>query len=96
MSATAISGLDEGSPVKLRGVRVGHVVGISIRYDRATGKSLAAVLCELSRGSISDERGANLIHAVVNAIIQSKRLAVGTPSVFYKLIGGSRRYCRPR
>jgi paraquat-inducible protein B len=55
-----ISGLDEGSPVKLRGVRVGHVVGISIRYDRATGKSLAAVLCELSRGSISDESGANL------------------------------------
>jgi paraquat-inducible protein B len=33
----AISGLDEGSPVKLRGVRVGHVVGISIRYDRDTG-----------------------------------------------------------
>jgi paraquat-inducible protein B len=56
----AISGLDEGSPVKLRGVRVGHVVGISIRYDRDTGKSLAAVVCELSRGSISDEHGANL------------------------------------
>ncbi len=46
----AISGLDEGSPVKLRGVRVGHVVGISIRYDQATGKSLAAVLCELNQG----------------------------------------------
>jgi paraquat-inducible protein B len=55
-----ISGLDEGSPVKLRGVRVGHVVGISIRYDPVTGKSLAAVLCELSRGSIKDEHGANL------------------------------------
>ena len=56
----AISGLDQGSPVKLRGVRVGHVVDISIRYDRDTGKSLAAVLCELNRGSISDEHGANL------------------------------------
>jgi paraquat-inducible protein B len=56
----AISGLDEGSPVKLRGVRVGHVVAISIRYDRSTGKSLAAVLCELNHGSISDEHGANL------------------------------------
>ena len=55
-----ISGLDEGSPVKLRGVRVGHVVGISIRYDAASGKSLAAVLCELSHGSIKDEHGANL------------------------------------
>jgi len=56
----AISGLDEGSPVKLRGVRVGHVVAISIRYDRVTGKSVAAVVCELNRGSISDEGGAIL------------------------------------
>jgi paraquat-inducible protein B len=56
----AVSGLDEGSPVKLRGVRVGHVVGISIRYDRATGKSVAAVVCELNKGSISDEQGAAL------------------------------------
>jgi paraquat-inducible protein B len=56
----AISGLDQGSPVKLRGVRVGHVVDISIRYDRSTGKSLAAVLCELNRGSISDEHGASI------------------------------------
>jgi len=55
----SISGLDQGSPVKLRGVRVGHVVDISIRYDRATGKSLAAVLCELNRGSITDEHGAS-------------------------------------
>jgi len=55
-----ISGLDEGSPVKLRGVRVGHVVGISIRYDKETGKSLAAVLCELNRGAIKDDEGANL------------------------------------
>lgn len=54
----SISGLDEGSPVKLHGVRVGHVVGISTRYDRTTGKSLAAVLCELNRGSITDEHGA--------------------------------------
>jgi paraquat-inducible protein B len=56
----SISGLDEGSPVKLRGVRVGHVVGISIRYDRQTSKSVAAVLCEINRGSITDENGANL------------------------------------
>lgn len=53
----SVSGLDLGSPVKLRGVRVGHVVDISIRYDRATGKSLAAVVCELNRGSITDEHG---------------------------------------
>jgi len=55
----SVSGLDQGSPVKLRGVRVGHVVDASIRYDSATGKSLAAVLCELNRGSIADEHGAS-------------------------------------
>lgn len=54
----SISGLDQGSPVKLRGVRVGHVVDISIRYDPTTGRSLAAVLCELSAGSITDPKGA--------------------------------------
>lgn len=54
----SISGLDQGSPVKLRGVRVGHVVNVSFRYDRASGKSLAAVLCELNSGSITDEHGA--------------------------------------
>jgi len=55
----SISGLDQGSPVKLRGVRVGHVVSTSIRYDRATGKSVAVVLCELNHGSIADEHGAS-------------------------------------
>ena len=55
----SISGLDQGSPVKLRGVRVGHVVDASIRYDRATGKSLAAVLCQLNEGAITDQEGAN-------------------------------------
>jgi paraquat-inducible protein B len=56
----SISGLDEGSPVKLRGVKVGHVVNISIRYDQDSGKSVAAVLCEINRGSITDGHGANL------------------------------------
>jgi paraquat-inducible protein B len=55
-----ISGLDDGSPVKLRGVRVGRVTGISIRYNRANSKSVAAVLCEINQGSITDENGANL------------------------------------
>jgi paraquat-inducible protein B len=55
----SISGLDQGSPVKLRGVRVGHVVSTSIRYDRDTGTSLALVLCELNRGAITDEHGAS-------------------------------------
>ncbi|HEY1793489.1 MAG TPA: MlaD family protein [Opitutaceae bacterium] len=55
-----VSGLDQGSPVKLRGVRVGHVVSLSIRYSPSTGKSETAVLCELNQGSIKDDRGENL------------------------------------
>ncbi len=55
-----ISGLDQGSPVKLRGVRIGHVVGTSIRYDQATNRSLAAVVCEMNKGALTDERGAPL------------------------------------
>lgn len=55
-----ISGLDQGSPVKLRGVRIGHVEGTSIRYDKATNKSLAAVVCEMNRGALRDQNGVNL------------------------------------
>jgi paraquat-inducible protein B len=53
----SIHGLDLGSPVKLRGVRIGRVVDLSIRYDAASNKSLVAVVCELSRNMIIDNRG---------------------------------------
>ncbi len=53
----SIHGLDLGSPVKLRGVRVGRVVDLSIRYDAGSNKSLVAVVCELSRNMIIDSRG---------------------------------------
>jgi phospholipid/cholesterol/gamma-HCH transport system substrate-binding protein len=53
----SIHGLDLGSPVKLRGVRVGRVTDLSIRYDAASNKSLVAVVCELSRNMIIDSRG---------------------------------------
>jgi paraquat-inducible protein B len=66
----SISGLDQGSPVKLRGVRVGHVTDISIRYNQATGKSLAVVVCELSQGAIADESGA-VIDVSKNGALQS-------------------------
>jgi paraquat-inducible protein B len=80
----SISGLDEGSPVKLRGVRVGHVVGISVRYDQATSKSVAAVLCEINRGSITDANGANLdisdreaIQALVDRGLRAQLQVIG-------------------
>lgn len=53
----SIHGLDLGSPVKLRGVRVGRVVDIGLRYVPATNQSVVAVSCELNRNLIADEKG---------------------------------------
>ncbi|MFA6959438.1 MAG: MlaD family protein [Opitutaceae bacterium] len=53
----SIHGLDLGSPVKLRGVRVGRVVDIGLRYVPATNHSVVAVSCELNRNLIADDRG---------------------------------------
>ncbi|HWA85326.1 MAG TPA: MlaD family protein [Opitutus sp.] len=56
----SIHGLDLGSPVKLRGVRIGRVVDLSVRYDAATNQSLVAVVCELNRNVIMDANGKRL------------------------------------
>jgi paraquat-inducible protein B len=53
----SIHGLDLGSPVKLRGVRVGRVVNINLRYVPASNHSVVAVACELNRNLIRDEKG---------------------------------------
>lgn len=58
-----IHGLDNGSPVKFRGVRIGRVVGLNIRAtpaDRPPGASgsVVAVVCELSRDVVTDGNGA--------------------------------------
>jgi paraquat-inducible protein B len=54
----SIHGLDLGSPVKLRGVRVGRVADLNIRYDEATNKSVVAVVCEFNRDKMTDNKGA--------------------------------------
>ncbi len=52
----SIHGLDLGSAVKLRGVRVGRVTSLNLRYD--TGKKpVVAVTCELSRDVVTDSQG---------------------------------------
>jgi paraquat-inducible protein B len=56
----SIHGLDLGSPVKLRGVRVGRVVDLNVRYDSKTNSSVVAVVCEFSRNMMLDEKGAQL------------------------------------
>lgn len=56
----SVHGLDLGSPVKLRGVRVGRVVDLTINYDDAANRSVVAVTCELNRNVITDARGTQL------------------------------------
>ena len=51
-------GLDLGSPVKLRGVRVGRVVSLSLRYDEKNSRSAIAVVCELNKDVVTDPSGA--------------------------------------
>lgn len=53
----SIHGLDLGSPVKLRGVRVGRVVDLSVNYDAAKNKSVVAVVCEFNRDALADSAG---------------------------------------
>lgn len=53
----SISGLDLGSPVKFRGVRVGRVSQINLTYNHTTKQSVVAVLCEFNRNILTDVRG---------------------------------------
>ena len=53
----SVHGLDQGSQVKLRGVRVGRVIDLTIRYDRQRNHSVVAVVCEFSKDVINDNRG---------------------------------------
>jgi paraquat-inducible protein B len=54
----SIHGLSLGSDVKLRGVRVGRVTGMNIRYDEKTNHSVVAVVCELNKDVMTDATGA--------------------------------------
>lgn len=58
----SIHGLDNGSPVKLRGVRMGRVVAMNVRAIPAEPgsdepRSVVAVICELSRDVVADSQG---------------------------------------
>ncbi len=55
-----IQGLELGSPVKLRGVRVGRVVDLNVRYNPRSNESVVAVVCELDKNAIRDAQGADL------------------------------------
>ncbi len=53
----SVHGLDPGSAVKLRGVRVGRVADIRVRYDVVKKHSEIEVICELSRSTMVDASG---------------------------------------
>ncbi len=56
----SVSGLDQGSPVKFRGVRVGRVARISVTYNANTKQSVVAVLCEFNRNVLTDTQGKSI------------------------------------
>lgn len=56
----SIHGLDLGSPVKLRGVRIGRVVDLNVRYEAESNHSVVAVVCELNRNMVTDAKGVQL------------------------------------
>ncbi len=66
----SIHGLDLGSAVKMRGVRVGRVVDLSIRYDASKRSSDVAVICELSQNKITDPAG-KIVNVSDREILQS-------------------------
>ena len=53
----SIQGLNLGSPVKLRGVGVGRVVDLGVRYEPQSNHSLVAVVCEFDRNMVTDNKG---------------------------------------
>jgi paraquat-inducible protein B len=53
----SVHGLTLGAPVQLRGVPVGRVADLNIRYDEKTNRSVVAVVCELSKNKVDDPNG---------------------------------------
>ncbi len=53
----SVQGLDEGSSVRLQGVRVGRVVAIHVNYDPDSHRAQAVVMGELDQNVIHDQSG---------------------------------------
>lgn len=53
----SVQGLDLGSAVKLRGVRVGRVRAIRVRYEAGARQAQVAVVAELDQNVLSDRAG---------------------------------------
>lgn len=53
----SVHGLERGSSVKLKGVRVGRISAINVSYDPKSGETFAQVVCELDRSRVLDSEG---------------------------------------
>jgi paraquat-inducible protein B len=54
----SVSGIDPGAPVKIKGVRIGRIAAVTVRYDAATHKALVQTVCEINRNVLTDNSGA--------------------------------------
>jgi len=65
----SVQGLNEGSAVMLRGVPVGRVKSIRVRYDEKTRQSQVVVVAELNQNMVTDDAG-RLIKLTDRATLQ--------------------------
>ncbi len=54
----SVTGLDPGAPVKIKGVRIGRIAAVTVRYDQASHKALVLTTCEINRSVLEDNKGA--------------------------------------
>ena len=96
----SIQGLNLGSPVKLRGVAVGRVVGLAIRYDPAKNHSVVAVVCEFDRNRITDSKGVMIDvsnrNELQSLVDHGLRAQLGVVGLATGLAGRGARFSRPR
>ena len=86
----SVHGLDVGAPVKYRGVRVGRVGSIGVRYDPGEARSLIPVACELDRQVVRDAEGMlvdfsdpALMDAMVERGLRARLSLVGISGLMY-------------
>jgi len=56
----SVQGLSIGSDIKIRGVLVGHIVGLHVYYDSSKNKSAIAVIGELNTSPLMDPSGSKI------------------------------------
>lgn len=66
----SVHGLDPGAPVKVRGVRVGRVADVNVRFDSAKHVSQVEVICEVSKNVLVGPDGRRIDFAAQGQVEQ--------------------------